>query len=86
MLYLISEMLLVEEAALQAQIDGRECEHPSSRPEDRMNEVIMRLTEIDAHSAESRAGLVLSGLGFTPQMYGIQTRSLSGGWRMRYVH
>lgn len=41
------------------------------------------LDEIDAWSAEARAGTILSGLGFTPEMMQYPTNQLSGGWRMR---
>jgi len=41
------------------------------------------LQEIDAHAAESKASVILSGLGFTPEMQKAPTKSFSGGWRMR---
>lgn len=41
------------------------------------------MDEIDAHSAESRAAHILSGLGFTPEMQKYKTKQFSGGWRMR---
>ena len=43
----------------------------------------MRLEEIDAHTAESRASVILGGLGFTQEMIKSPVKSLSGGWRMR---
>jgi ATP-binding cassette subfamily F protein 3 len=77
------ELLLAEEAQLHAQMDGQEVEAPHKNPEERLGQVQQRLDEIDAHSAEARASAVLSGLGFTPHMLTMPTRSLSGGWRMR---
>lgn len=41
------------------------------------------MDEIDAYTAESRASVILSGLGFTPEMQKQSTNTFSGGWRMR---
>ena len=49
----------------------------------KLREVTSRLEAIDAHSAESRAGAILAGLQFTPEMFSWPTSALSGGWRMR---
>jgi ATP-binding cassette subfamily F protein 3 len=70
------ELLLAEEVQLHAQIDGQEVEFPHKNPEERLGQVQQRLDEIDAHSAEARASAVLSGLGFTPHMLTMPTRSL----------
>lgn len=45
--------------------------------------VYERLNEIDAYNAESKAASILAGLSFTPEMQQMQTKRLSGGWRMR---
>lgn len=50
---------------------------------DRIGEIHMRLADIDAWSAESRAAEVLMGLGFTDADLSRPTREFSGGWRMR---
>ncbi len=42
-----------------------------------------RLDEIDAYSAESRAGKLLLGLSFKQQQLNNPVSSFSGGWRMR---
>lgn len=42
-----------------------------------------RLDEIDAYSAEARAGKLMLGLGFKPGQLSLPVRSFSGGWRMR---
>ncbi len=42
-----------------------------------------RLDEIDAYSAESRAGKLLLGLGFKTEQLQQSVASFSGGWRMR---
>ncbi|MFC7291762.1 ABC-F family ATP-binding cassette domain-containing protein [Hirschia litorea] len=50
---------------------------------DRIGEIHMRLADIDAWTAESRAAEVLMGLGFTNDDLSRATREFSGGWRMR---
>jgi ATP-binding cassette, subfamily F, member 3 len=49
----------------------------------RAAEIEIRLVEIDAHSAPSRAGRVLAGLGLDSSMQHQALADLSGGWRMR---
>ena len=46
-------------------------------------QVYKRLEEIDAHGAEARAGAILAGLSFEPDMQQRATKTFSGGWRMR---
>ncbi|HET6389694.1 ABC-F family ATP-binding cassette domain-containing protein [Hyphomicrobium sp.] len=50
---------------------------------DRIAEIQMRLTDIDAHSAPSRAARILAGLGFDEEAQQRACREFSGGWRMR---
>lgn len=52
-------------------------------PSGRLVEIYNRLKEIDAWGAEARAVAVLSGLGFSHEQRLMQTKDLSGGWRMR---
>lgn len=49
----------------------------------RIAEIHMRLADIDAHSAEARAGAILSGLGFSTEAQRQPASAFSGGWRMR---
>ncbi|TCR04465.1 ATP-binding cassette subfamily F protein 3 [Neorhizobium sp. JUb45] len=49
----------------------------------RIAEIQMRLVDIDAHSAEARAGSILAGLGFNAEAQLRPASSFSGGWRMR---
>lgn len=49
----------------------------------RIAEIHMRLADIDAHSAESRAATILAGLGFDAEAQKRPASSFSGGWRMR---
>ena len=49
----------------------------------RIAEIQVRLSDIDAHSAEARAATILAGLGFSPEAQLRPASSFSGGWRMR---
>jgi ATP-binding cassette subfamily F protein 3 len=49
----------------------------------RAADIETRLTEIDAHSAPSRAARILAGLGLDDEMQCHPIADLSGGWRMR---
>ncbi|WP_428408172.1 ABC-F family ATP-binding cassette domain-containing protein [Hyphococcus sp.] len=49
----------------------------------RIAEIQTRLADIDAHSAEARAGAILSGLGFSAEDQKRACSDFSGGWRMR---
>jgi len=49
----------------------------------RIAEIHIRLADIDAHSAPSRAARILSGLGFDAEAQERPCSSFSGGWRMR---
>ncbi|WP_374830162.1 ATP-binding cassette domain-containing protein [Paenochrobactrum pullorum] len=50
---------------------------------ERIAEIHIRLADIDAHSAEARAGAILAGLGFDAEAQRRPASSFSGGWRMR---
>ena len=49
----------------------------------RIADIQVRLADIDAHSAPSRAATILSGLGFSEETQNGPCSALSGGWRMR---
>ena len=49
----------------------------------RIAEIQTRLADIDAHSAEARAGAILAGLGFSAADQARACAEFSGGWRMR---
>lgn len=49
----------------------------------RIADIHMRLADINAHSAEARAGAILSGLGFDAEAQKRPCSAFSGGWRMR---
>jgi len=65
-----------ERAALLAEAETAE-------DADRIGEIHMRLSDIDAHAAPARAAQILAGLGFDDSMQGRPMSSFSGGWRMR---
>jgi ATP-binding cassette subfamily F protein 3 len=66
----------IERAALLA-------EEQTTTDAHRIAEIHMRLADIDAHSAESRAATILAGLGFDDAAQRRPASSFSGGWRMR---
>jgi ATP-binding cassette subfamily F protein 3 len=66
----------LERAALLA-------EETTATDADRIAEIHIRLADIDAHSAESRAATILAGLGFDDEAQRRPASSFSGGWRMR---
>ncbi|MEP1443428.1 MAG: ATP-binding cassette domain-containing protein, partial [Hyphomicrobiales bacterium] len=49
----------------------------------RISDIQLRLADIDAHSAEARAGAILHGLGFDAETQKRPCSEFSGGWRMR---
>ncbi len=65
-----------ERAALIAEAETASDPH-------RIAEIQIRLADIDAHSAEARAGSILSGLGFSAHDQQRPCSEFSGGWRMR---
>ncbi len=50
---------------------------------DKLGEIYERLTDMDAWNADTRAAIVLSGLGFKQDDFNRATKEFSGGWRMR---
>lgn len=50
---------------------------------DRIAYIHTRLADISAHTAEARAAIILSGLGFDAEAQARPCKSFSGGWRMR---
>jgi ATP-binding cassette, subfamily F, member 3 len=49
----------------------------------RIADIQTRLADINAHSAEARASVILAGLGFSEEVMRGPCSALSGGWRMR---
>ncbi|KAI0030328.1 P-loop containing nucleoside triphosphate hydrolase protein [Vararia minispora EC-137] len=84
--------LLKEEVALNARLAAlereegdaeRAAEDAKDEVSERLAEVHARLAEMDAASGPARAAALLAGLGFSESDQARQTKSFSGGWRMR---
>ncbi|MFE0015744.1 ABC-F family ATP-binding cassette domain-containing protein [Mesorhizobium sp. NPDC059054] len=58
-------------------------EEKTATDPNRIAEIHIRLADIDAHTAESRAATILAGLGFDEAAQARPASSFSGGWRMR---
>ncbi|XP_060066992.1 ATP-binding cassette sub-family F member 2-like [Ylistrum balloti] len=69
-------LMLEHEAEVLASQDTEESH-------ERLMDVYDRLEEMDADKAETRAGYLLHGLGFTKEMQHTKVKNFSGGWRMR---
>ncbi|RVD90405.1 uncharacterized protein DFL_001371 [Arthrobotrys flagrans] len=48
-----------------------------------LEDLYERMEEMDPSTFETRASLILTGLGFNPQTINKMTKDMSGGWRMR---
>ncbi|XP_076053372.1 ATP-binding cassette sub-family F member 3 [Oratosquilla oratoria] len=70
--------LIDEEKALQLAINQGE-----TGLSGRLTEIYAELEAIEADKAPARASVILSGLGFDPEMQRRATKEFSGGWRMR---
>ena len=58
-------------------------ESETAQEPNRIAAIHTRLADIDAYSAEARAGFILSGLGFSGKDQQRSCSDFSGGWRMR---
>lgn len=58
-------------------------EEKTATDPNRISKIHIRLADIDAHTAESRAATILAGLGFDEAAQARPASSFSGGWRMR---
>lgn len=58
-------------------------ESETAKDPNRIAAIHARLSDIDAYTAESRAGFILSGLGFSGEDQQRPCSDFSGGWRMR---
>jgi ATP-binding cassette subfamily F protein 3 len=73
-------MLLEEFHGLTQTADAGELDAKGSQ---RHADVMSRLEEIDADSADRRAKALLDNLGFSPELQNRPLAQLSGGWRVR---
>jgi len=90
--HVAQETPTTEKSALDYVLDGdvelRKVQQQLAAAEDNNDGAVQaechsRLDEIDAYSAESRAGKLLLGLSFTTEQINNSVSSFSGGWRMR---
>ncbi len=58
-------------------------ESETAREPGRIADIHNRLADIDAHSAPSRAAVILAGLGFSEEAQAQPCADFSGGWQMR---
>ncbi|XP_013413453.1 ATP-binding cassette sub-family F member 3-like [Lingula anatina] len=77
------ESLLREEREITAKINSTSPNSTEDGLSTRLTEVYAQLEAMEAEKAPARAAMILSGLGFTPQMQRSTTKEFSGGWRMR---
>ncbi len=75
---LIEVVLAADKERAQLMIERETASDPH-----RIAEIETRLVDIDAHSAEARAGAILHGLGFSSEAQRRPCAEFSGGWRMR---
>ncbi|KAJ3409701.1 hypothetical protein HDU80_010536 [Chytriomyces hyalinus] len=78
------ESLLAEEKSLNATIQRTSISpEEAAAAAERLKKVYQLLEDIESDKAESKASLILNGLGFSPAQQRAPTRTFSGGWRMR---
>ncbi|MCW9045165.1 MAG: ABC-F family ATP-binding cassette domain-containing protein [Alphaproteobacteria bacterium] len=75
--------LLQEVMAADKEMNDLLAEAETATDPHRIADIHIRLSDIDAHSAEARAGAILSGLGFDAEAQQRAVNDFSGGWRMR---
>lgn len=73
--------LIKEEKSIHQQLETKPTN--SEALNSRLSEIWAKLSDIEADKAPMRAAVILSGLGFTPEMQKMTTKEFSGGWRMR---
>ena len=77
------ESLLETVLAGDQELSGLLGEAETATDPNRIADIQIRLADIEAHSAPSRAATILSGLGFSEEIQAGPCSALSGGWRMR---
>ncbi|EYU34546.1 hypothetical protein ABFS82_12G018500 [Erythranthe guttata] len=73
------EVASLQEASSNVQEDDEE----ENDVGEKLSELYDKLQLMGSDAAEAQASKILAGLGFTKDMQARQTRSFSGGWRMR---
>ncbi|KAK3860899.1 hypothetical protein Pcinc_033079 [Petrolisthes cinctipes] len=75
--------LIAQEKQIQARIAQGDTGGPDENLVEQLSNVYSELQAIEADKAPAKASVILSGLGFDPEMQRRPTREFSGGWRMR---
>lgn len=75
---LLDTVLAADQVRTQLLIEAQHASDPH-----KIAAIHTRLADMEAHRAEARAGIILSGLGFSPPMHTQLCKHFSGGWRMR---
>ncbi len=78
-----AETLLETVLAAHSELAALTAEAETAADPHRIGEIHTRLSDLDAHSAPSRAARILSGLGFSEAAQQRPCAEFSGGWRMR---
>ncbi len=78
-----SESLMITVLAADEERTALLLEAETAVDPNRIAEIHTRLSDIGAYSAEARAGMILSGLGFSSEAQQKPCSDFSGGWRMR---
>ena len=78
-----AESLIETVMAGDAELTALTAESEAATDPARIAEIQIRLADMDAHSAKSRAATILGGLGFSEERQKGPCAALSGGWRMR---
>merc|ERR1712142_531016 len=74
----------VDEERIRLEAEAEELAlNENEMSQDRLTDIYERLDQMEAATAEKKAGLILSGLGFTKAMQATPAKDFSGGWRMR---
>ncbi len=77
------QLLAREKALTQALEQAAAGSAQAQAANDKLRALYDEMASAGIETAEPRARMVLTGLGFTPEMQMAPTKSLSGGWRMR---
>lgn len=80
---IVRETLLKRESICQHKISSLPDGSEKELAMEELSKIYTRLEEIESDKAESRASIILTGLGFSKQEQKSATKTFSGGWRMR---
>jgi len=79
----IIKSALEKVAKLERRIEELSLEANDPDAQQALDAAYEELDEMDPNTFEAKAGSILHGLGFSPEMMKRPTKDMSGGWRMR---